>query len=63
MESVLFYVYMYDELCFLINKFEAEVVYTLSMIFFINLYILLRLYCDLWTGRISKLYGLYLRDH
>lgn len=39
MESVLFYVYTYDELNFLINKFETEVVYTLSIIFFINFYI------------------------
>lgn len=63
MESVPFYVYMYDELSFLINKFEAELVHTLSIIFFVNFYILLCLYCDVWTGRISKLYGLYLCDH
>lgn len=46
MESVPFYAYMYDELSFLINKFEAEVVHTLSIIFLVNFYILLRLYCD-----------------
>lgn len=46
MESVPFYAYMHDELSFLINKFEAEVVHTLSITFLVNFYILLRLYCD-----------------